>query len=104
MINGTVYLICFDRPFRHARHYLGWTEGPVAKRMDRHRRGDGARLLAALKRAGIGWELVRTWPGDRALERKLKNRKCSKQLCPKCKKAGAKCGEEVSSRSSPRRS
>ena len=22
---GTVYLLHFDRPYRHARHYVGWT-------------------------------------------------------------------------------
>jgi hypothetical protein len=27
---GIVYLLHFDRPYRHARHYTGWTTDPVA--------------------------------------------------------------------------
>lgn len=85
----TVYLIHFAEPFHHARHYLGFTGGTSAaglrRRLARHRAGRGARLLAALKAAGIGWECVRVWPGfDRAAERKLKKRKGAAGLCPVC--------------------
>ncbi len=84
-----VYLICFDRPFKHARHYIGYCndgEEALESRIDRHRRGDGSRLLRAVTAAGIGWKVVRTWPdGDRNFERKLKNRKKASELCPVCR-------------------
>jgi predicted GIY-YIG superfamily endonuclease len=67
---GTVYLLHFDRPFGHARHYIGWTRR-LEKRLEHHRRGTGARLLALVREAGIGWTLARTWEGDRALEKRL---------------------------------
>lgn len=84
---GVVYLICFDRPFKHARHYLGFAYNLEA-RIARHRSGDGARLLRAVTAAGIGWQVVRTWPDtSREFERKLKNQKATARLCPVCGKA-----------------
>ena len=35
---GTIYLLHFDRPYRHARHYTGWTED-LLDRLDRHAAG-----------------------------------------------------------------
>jgi predicted GIY-YIG superfamily endonuclease len=78
-----VYLLHFSEPYRHAKHYLGSCDDLDA-RLERHRSGDGARLLAVLKSAGIGWECVRTWPGGRGLERRLKNCKNTPKLCPIC--------------------
>jgi len=78
-----IYLIHLDQPLKHARHYLGYAEDLEA-RLERHRSGDGARLLAVLKSAGIGWELARTWPGSRKLERQLKSRKDAPHICPIC--------------------
>jgi hypothetical protein len=47
---GTVYLLHFDRPYRHARHYLGWTaDETVDARLARHRAGGGARLIAVIR-------------------------------------------------------
>ena len=83
---GTVYLIHFHRPYRHARHYLGWSkdhEGPVQA----HREGRGARLMEVIVGAGISFDVVRTWKGGRSLERQLKKRKASPRLCPVCKAA-----------------
>ncbi len=86
---GTIYLVHFCSPLSHARHYLGWVGGgPMAVRMRqaRHREGRGAKILAACLKAGIEWQLVRTWPNcSRADERKLKNRHGSLRLCPLCK-------------------
>lgn len=84
--SGTVYLIHFDRPYRHARHYLGWAANLDA-RISHHRAGTGARLMAVIAAAGIGFVVARTWEGDRTFERKLKNRKESPRLCPICKSA-----------------
>jgi len=80
---GTVYLIHFDKPLKHARHYLGWADRLDA-RLAHHRTGNGARLMAAVATAGIGWEVVRTWPGDRTWERRLKRGKNAPQICPVC--------------------
>jgi hypothetical protein len=84
---GTVYLLHFRRPYRHARHYLGFCAGDVAIRVAAHQAGQGARLLAVVSQAGIGVDLVRTWPGDRSFERRLKRRHNSPRLCPVCRSA-----------------
>ena len=80
---GTVYLIHFDRPYRHARHYTGWA-GNLDARLARHRAGNGARLIEVVMAAGIGWELARTWPGTRADERRIKRARNAPRLCPLC--------------------
>lgn len=84
-----VYLIHFDRPFKHAKHYLGFTENAATldARLNYHRKGSGSILLAAVTRAGIGYKVVRTWPeADRNYERKIKNNGHSAHYCPICKK------------------
>jgi len=81
-----VYLIHFDKPYKHANHYIGFTDGALEDRIAKHRNGTGAKLLKVINDAGIGWNVVRTWEdGDRTFERKLKNRKKSSDLCPICK-------------------
>jgi len=87
---GTIYLLHFDTPYKHARHYLGWTgRGELAARLAEHRAGRGARLLEVVAGAGIGWQLAATWCGDRNEERRLKNWHKSPQLCPICRAAQA---------------
>ena len=75
---GTVYLIHFDAPLGNtsnprgqAQHYIGYTDN-LAERIETHRHGNGAAIMAAVRRAGIGWEVVRTWAGGRDLERQTK--------------------------------
>lgn len=82
---GTVYLLCFREPFSHARHYLGWASpGNLGNRLYHHSVGSGANLLAHVGKAGIGWDLARTWPGDRYRERQLKARGQTR-ACPRCR-------------------
>jgi predicted GIY-YIG superfamily endonuclease len=82
----TVYLLHFDRPLKHARHYLGWTTNLDA-RLEHHLKGSGARLVRAVVQSGIGVTLARQWRGeDRNFERKLKNRNNGPKLCPICAK------------------
>ncbi len=45
ILGPTVYLIHFERPFRHSAHYLGYTNNLIA-RIAQHRAGQGARLMA----------------------------------------------------------
>jgi hypothetical protein len=81
-----VYLLHFEKPYRHARHYLGFCEdGGLEERIDRHRRRDGARLVAVIVEHGINFVVARTWDGDRSLERRLKNQKKARNLCPICR-------------------
>lgn len=85
-----VYLIHFEKPYKHARHYIGYTRS-LNQRIDRHRSGDGSPLLRAASAAGIEWSVVRTWKGGRDLERKLKNRKKASEICPCCRKERGRC-------------
>jgi predicted GIY-YIG superfamily endonuclease len=80
---GTVYLIHLDVPYKHARHYTGWTANLDA-RLHAHRNGQGARLMEVITAAGIPWRLARTWPGGRDRERAIKNRHEAPRLCPEC--------------------
>jgi predicted GIY-YIG superfamily endonuclease len=83
---GVVYLLHFDRPYKHARHYTGWTESSesLTARLTRHAAGDGARLLAVIHAAGITWQLARTWEGSRTRERQLKRQGGAAVHCPLC--------------------
>lgn len=84
-----VYLLHFDKPFGHARHYIGWAETPAtfARRIAHHRAGTGAKLVARAAGAGINFEIARVWEdGDRTFERALKNRHGAGRFCPVCKK------------------
>jgi predicted GIY-YIG superfamily endonuclease len=82
-VEGTVYLLHFDQPYRHATHYTGWSEDLPA-RLAEHAAGRGARLIAVIQSAGIGWKLARTWSGTRAFERRLKRQGGASRRCPLC--------------------
>lgn len=83
---GTVYLLHFAAPLGHARHYLGWAgPGNLGLRLAHHGTTTGANLMLHVAKAGIGWELSRTWPGDRHLERRLKNLGGHRRVCPVCR-------------------
>lgn len=73
--SGVIYLLHFTPAYKHARHYIGWAKSPrsLTRRLQRHREGNGARLMTAVLAAGSDFELVRRWKGDRNLERSLKN-------------------------------
>jgi hypothetical protein len=94
---GLVYLLHFDRfyvpyqgapPCACAGHYTGFAIGGpagLARRLARHGTGEGARLMLAVARAGIGWQLARVWwPGTRDLERRLKIQGGASRRCPLC--------------------
>jgi len=92
---GTVYLLCFSRPYtgtpsqpgkrpQVVSHYLGIAPVSLKARLAAHRAGNGARLIQVITAAGIGWELARTWPPAPGFERRLKNRKNARKMCPLC--------------------
>ncbi len=84
MSAGTVYLLHFDQPYKHARHYVGWTARNVGRRLAEHAAGHGARLLEVVRAAGIGWQLARMWPGGRDRERQIKRQGGHARHCPLC--------------------
>jgi hypothetical protein len=58
-----IYLIHFESPYHHARHYLGYCEdGRLAQRLARHRSGRGSPLMLAVELAGIDWVVTLTPP------------------------------------------
>lgn len=82
-----IYLIHFDRPLHHARHYVGFTsKDAIDERLAEHRRGQGAKILRALNECGIAYKVVRTWDGDRNFERRIKNQNNTGRYCPVCQK------------------
>ncbi|CCH57579.1 hypothetical protein BN8_p06766 (plasmid) [Fibrisoma limi BUZ 3] len=83
--SGTVYLIHLHEKMHHSQHYIGFALN-VEGRLYHHRRNRGSRFLAAANERGIGYDIVRQWPGDKHLERQLKNRKKARLLCPICNK------------------
>ncbi|WP_205669112.1 hypothetical protein [Amycolatopsis suaedae] len=80
---GTVYLLHFDQPYKHARHYLGWA-ADLNQRLMQHQQGHGARLLAVIRQHGITWTLARTWSGTRTRERQIKQQGGASRVCPHC--------------------
>lgn len=91
--HNVVYLLHFDRPLGNpenrraqAQHYLGYADR-LDRRALQHLTGRGAKITQALFARGIGFQIARVWPGSRAFERKLKNRKEAPKLCPICQAA-----------------
>jgi putative endonuclease len=81
------YLVHLDRPLggpvHFAQHYLGTTQN-LDRRLETHRAGLGARILAAANERGIAYDVVRTWDGGREVERRLKARHAAPRMCPTC--------------------
>lgn len=83
-MTGTVYLLHFSRPYKHARHYLGWASN-LESRLAHHKAGTGGNLMKVIAREGIPWSLVRTWtPADRNRERQIKRQGGLSRVCPAC--------------------
>jgi predicted GIY-YIG superfamily endonuclease len=87
---SVVYLLHFDQPIGdptkvhgQASHYLGYADR-LDRRLEQHFTGKGAKITQAVVKAGISMQLAQTWHGSRWFERKLKNRKNAKRLCPIC--------------------
>jgi len=82
---GTLYLLHFSKPFKHARHYLGFTKFADAEtRVLQHQFGQGSNLTKAVCKSGI--ELYLAWQGQgtRADERRLKTCSHVSRWCPIC--------------------
>ena len=88
---ATVYLIHFSEKLdNRVHHYLGYTcAESVTARVERHRRGDGAKILNECNKRAIKYFVVRTWNSmsateARLFERKLKRQRNHPRLCPLC--------------------
>lgn len=84
-----IYLLHFDEPLHHAKHYLGSTARLIG-RLKEHACGDGARLTQVLHEQHKGWIVAALFQpitaGDniRQLELATKRRKNSVKYCPIC--------------------
>jgi predicted GIY-YIG superfamily endonuclease len=78
-----LYLLHFDPKYRHAGHYLGYTQD-LPKRFALHLQGKGSPLVKAAIRHGSRITLVRIWAGDGNAERDIKRQHSSVRLCPAC--------------------
>lgn len=84
-----VYLIHFSKPFKHARHYIGYSESmeTFKNRLHHHRNNTGSKLLKAVNKAGINWRVIRIWQDkDYLFEQKIKRCGNSSNYCPVCRK------------------
>lgn len=82
------YLLHFSEPYPGGtapQHYLGWAED-VERRVEEHRKGQGAKLCLHVAAQGIQLDVVRVWEGgDRKLERELKRAHRPALYCPHCR-------------------
>ena len=80
-----VYILHFDPPYQHARHYIGFTTRPVQERVAEHLAGRGSPLVTAALAAGHRVSVSLKWSaGNRAWERYLKRKKSTPDWCPVC--------------------
>lgn len=87
----SIYILHFQRPFKHAKHYVGFVDGGLAaleSRLQYHESGRGNPLVAAVVAAGIPYTVAAFLPGpsnSRDEERKIKNRGSACRCCPICR-------------------
>lgn len=85
-----VYMLHFDPPYRHAKHYVGFTPNGVKARLKQHQNGNGAKLTAAVAEAGHDmvvartWDFGKDWLAAREYERTLKRQGGHSSICPVC--------------------
>jgi hypothetical protein len=90
---STVYLLHFNAPIGNptnpraqAQHYIGVDLN--GQRISVQTAGQGAAIVRYVQAQGIGFQVVRTWPGGRDVERQLKRRHEAPRLCPVCRGGG----------------
>ena len=98
---GSIYLICLDEPYKHVKHYIGFSTNGVTNRLNAHRKGHGSKLLRHVNNHHISYRITRVWSNvTRHDERKLKKQRNAKRFCPRCNpnaynaKGGVKQGED----------
>lgn len=88
-----IYVLHFDRPLAHARHYIGAT-WRLRRRLIRHAQGRAARITQVLLERGIEWQVARVLNIDTtptiptsllfARERQAKKQHQGARYCPIC--------------------
>lgn len=86
----TVYLLHYDKPLHHARHYVGCT-CDLENRLRLHKMGHStAKITAAFHDHGSTFMLARIWETVRGFELEShikKHYKATVKLCPICNPA-----------------
>lgn len=83
-----IYVLHFERPMSHARHYIGSTPpGRLQQRVREHQTGRGANICRVAVERGIGLVLAATMIGTRSDERRAKASH-GPRLCPLCGGSG----------------
>lgn len=84
-----IYVLHFDTPLEHARHYTGSTTN-LRKRLQAHAKGTGARLTEVIKEKGITWRLASLFQcktnQHRSVERRIKKQNNGPRYCKICQK------------------
>jgi predicted GIY-YIG superfamily endonuclease len=78
------YIIHFNEKLHHAGHYHGCTDN-LAARLAQHARGEGAKLMIAVYKANIGWQVAATWEGGYDVEKAVKLQHNGPRYCPICR-------------------
>ena len=84
-----LYVIHFDKPYKHAKHYTGIAID-VDKRIKEHKGGYGSKLMAVITKNNIGFKcnIIGEYPTysiAKAEEKRLKTKvKQPKKYCPIC--------------------
>lgn len=88
-----IYILHFDKPvWGSSRHYIGYTELPVERRLEQHKSGHGSRICKKALKLGIDFQLVHTefftsWNDAVRREREIKRKGLAGGgLCPVCNK------------------
>lgn len=83
-----IYVLHFERAFHHARHYVGFAEEDVERRVREQLDGTGRRpspLVRAVRAAGIGVVVATVLEGSRDDERRIKRGAKTSSVCPLCR-------------------
>lgn len=81
-----IYILHFDIPLFHAKHYTGSTAN-LKKRLEDHANGLGSNLCYVLKQKSIEWTLssvLYVMERPKLIERALKNQKHAHRYCGIC--------------------
>lgn len=87
---GIVYMLCYAKPIgdttrtrMSAQHYIGWFRNP--NRIAHHANGtSGVPIVYAFFKRGIPFTVVRTMPGTKKDERRIKLAGNHRRNCPNC--------------------
>ena len=83
-----VILLHFDRPYpmrgiRPVQHKIHYCYS-LHTQMRRLRAGEGPKLLKAIAKLGIGWQVVRVWLGATGYDKETFQARHPTRLCPIC--------------------